>query len=337
MKLFGIDQIPKNISCTVLYYAGKKEDDIDTIDCAKGIVKALKRSGYHAENVVVTHDNWEEKVRSSGDVVFNLVEDETWELYANVAKRLEKLGKAQVGQNVAGLTYVTEKALLKRLMKEKRISTPPFTIYKTIPTGSQTSIPFPVIVKPSHEHAGIGISQKSVVSDSVSMNKQIKFCLDNFQGEVIAESYIKGREIHVTVMGNGKHIHALPLCEILFAGKFMKNWSVYSYDAKWEKKSWEYTDARVLAPAKMDTVLVKNIQELAVKAYRAFKCIDIVRMDVRVDENNIPYIVDLNMNPSLNYYDKQDATLASVYALGWTYEHFIEVLVAIAYKRIQKT
>jgi hypothetical protein len=53
-----------------------------------------------------------------------------------------------------------------------------------------------------------------------------------------------------------------------------------------------------------------------------------------VHAKNTPYIVDVNMNPSLNYYDEEDATLASVYALKWTYEQFIETIAGITYRRI---
>jgi hypothetical protein len=55
---------------------------------------------------------------------------------------------------------------------------------------------------------------------------------------------------------------------------------------------------------------------------------------MRVNKKGMPFIVDVNMNPSINYYDDQDATLASAYALGWTYDQFIERLLAITYKRM---
>jgi D-alanine-D-alanine ligase len=108
---------------------------------------------------------------------------------------------------------------------------------------------------------------------------------------------------------------------------------VYTYDAKWAKKTWEYADAQVGAPAKISADLQKRIKTLSLKAYRACFCRDIARLDMRVDTHEIPYLIDLNMNPSINVYDGQDATLASVYARGWTYDEFIERLLAIAYTR----
>lgn len=138
-------------------------------------------------------------------------------------------------------------------------------------------------------------------------------------------------------MGNGNQVTALPFCEIGFGGDFKDNWDVYTYEAKWDKKSWEYWDARVHAPAVMTRDLHEKIRKLTIKAYRAFGCRDVARMDVRVNEKDQPFIVDVNINPSLNYYDQQDATLASAYALDWTYDQFIETITAITYKRVFKT
>ena len=193
---------------------------------------------------------------------------------------------------------------------------------------------YPLIVKPSGQHAGIGISQDSVVIDQDELVERVKYLFKHFSGEVLAEEFIDGREIHVTVIGNGRKAVALPYCEISFGGEFKDNWDVYTYDAKWDEKSWEYWGARAHAPVRVSRKLDRKIERLALAAYRAFGCRDIARMDIRVDAHDRAYIVDVNMNPSLNYYDSQDATVKSVEAQGWTYGEFIETLVAITYKRV---
>ena len=193
---------------------------------------------------------------------------------------------------------------------------------------------YPLMVKPSGQHAGIGISQDSVVIDQDELKERVKFLFKHFPGEVIAEEFIEGREIHVTVIGNGRKAVVLPYCEIFFGGEFADNWDVYTYEAKWDEKSWEYWGARAHAPAKMDRKLNRRIERLTLAAYRVFGCRDVARMDMRVDTRGRAYIVYINMNPSLNYYDTQDATVKSVEAQGWTYGEFIETLVAITYKRV---
>ena len=330
-----MQNIRRPISVAILYYAGTHKDDEDTISGVKGIEESLKRTGHTVRKIIVTKQNLQQALTTPGDIVFNFVEDDTWELYEKIAYGLERLGRAQVGHDIAGLKYAVRKLPMKHLMKTMHISTPNFKIFnancKRIDSGN---LRFPIIIKPSNQHAGIGISQRSVVTNEKDFVNQVENMKCTYPGEVLAEEFIEGREIHITILGNGKNLTVLPYCEIEFRGKFVSHWNVYTYDAKWAKKTWEYADARVDAPAKIPSDLQAKIKTLALKAYRVFRCRDITRIDVRVDEKDVPFVVDINMNPSINYYDQQDASLASVYALGWTYDQFIERLLAITYERV---
>ncbi len=321
------------LTVAIFYHAGVKQDDEDTMECAKGIEEALTRGGHQVQKVAVTEANWRDAIQAPADVVVNLVEDDQWKLYITVGRALEKLGRAQLGHDLASFDHVTKKAWVKRQLKKHGISTPASMIINKT-SKLPTHLQFPLIVKPSEQHAGIGISQKSVVKNQEELTKQVAYLCDHFPGEIIIEEFITGREIHVTVIGNGKNILTLPLCEIGYGEKSKAAWNIYSYDAKWDKKSWEYWNARVEAPAPVSAALQKKIETLAKKAYRALGCRDVARMDVRIDEQERPYIIDVNMNPSLNYYDEEDATLVSLYALKWTYDQFIETLVQTAYKRV---
>lgn len=325
----------KEITVLILYYSGLKQDDEDTLEGVKGIYEAVTRLGYPIQKIEVTKDNWKEAVKTPADVVFNLVEDDGWELYVKVGKALEKLGRAQIGHDMKNFRYAIKKAWIKRTMKRMGISTPRFLIFNSTSTiALPATMNYPVIVKPSEQHAGIGISQSSVVKDEEALIRQVKSVLTTFSGEVIVEEFIPGREVHVTVFGNDDSIDVLPLCEIGYSGKFTEGWNIYSYNAKWDKKSWEYNDARVHAPAQLSPELTQKIEALAIKAYNAMACRDIARLDVRISVDEVPYVVDINMNPSLNYYDEEDATTASVYAKKWTYDQFVEKVLLASYERV---
>lgn len=326
-----------SITVAILYYHGTKDDDEDTISCAKGIAEALQKLGHSVKKIAVNKKNWKQAVETPADVVFNLVEDDLWDLYRKVGLRLEKLGRAQVGHDTKNFLYTLQKTWVKQKMKKMHIATPLFKIFNHRSTITQVrALEYPIIVKPSQQHAGNGISQDSVVIDQTELEERVNYLFAHYPGDVIAEEYINGREIHVTLLGNGKQVMVLPFCEIGFGGDFKDNWDVYTYESKWDQKSWEYWDARVTAPAIMSKALHEKIRKLTHKAYQAFGCRDVARMDVRINEKDQPFIVDVNINPSLNYYDEQDATLASVYALGWTYNQFIETVAAISYKRVYK-
>lgn len=317
----------------ILYYASGSADDEDTLEGVKGIFEACLRLGHTAVKIQVTKDNWQEAIKVPADVVFNFVEDEAWDLYLKVGLGLEKLKRAQVGHDRQIFKYATQKTLVKKTLINNGLNTPAYKIFKSESSLNDKGLTYPLITKPVHEHAGIGISQSSVVRNTLELQKQVAYILRNFHCDAIAEKFVSGREVHATVMGNGKNIFVLPLCEIRFIGKFKDNWSVYTYESKWDKKSWEYRDARVDSPAKLPIKVTKTINKLALKAYKVFKCRDIARFDFRIDKYGKPYVIDVNINPSLNVYDEQDATVASVKAKGWTYDEFMEKLLEITAKR----
>lgn len=323
-----------SLSALILYYHGSNHDDEDTKLCAKGIVEALRKRGHKVKKIAVTKKNWRRAVQLPGDVVFNLVEDDTWDLYKKVGHRLEQLGKAQVGHDMKSFHYAISKAWVKRKLATEHISTAPFKIFNRRSPIRISNLSYPLIVKPSNQHAGIGISQDSVVNTFEELQTRIRYVFENFPGEVVIEKFIQGREIHVTVLGNDGNISTLPFCEIGFGKKSKKKWKIYTYEAKWDKKSWEYWNAHIESPAKISQNLHDKIQQLALRAYQLFNCRDIARFDFRIDTKGVPYIIDVNMNPSLNYYDPEDATLASVYTLKWTYDQFIETIASITYRRV---
>lgn len=323
------------ITVAILYYAGTGGDMEDSIECARGIAEALEECGHQVNLVQVSEYNWRKAVRTPGEVVFNLVEDDNWQLYVKVGQKLEQLGRAQVGHDMRVFKYVIKKSRVKRRMQALGISTPAFRILNRRSSLIVRGLEYPLIVKPSGQHAGIGISQDSVVIDQDELTDRVKYLFKHFSGEVVVEEFIDGREIHITVLGNNRRLVTLPAAEIEFRGEFADNWDVYTYNAKWETNTWEYWQARVFSPARLSKKDTQRLEKLALKAYRGFGCRDIARMDIRFNEkSHKAYIVDVNMNPSLNRYDDQDATLASTLVLGWTYEEFIETLIAITYKRV---
>ena len=107
------------ISVAILYSGGSSADDQDTLESVNGIAESLTSMGHMVRIFAVTKKNWRKAVRIPGDVVFNLVEDETWELYTKVGVRLEEMGRAQMGHDLNCFRYITKKAWIKRKMKRQ--------------------------------------------------------------------------------------------------------------------------------------------------------------------------------------------------------------------------
>mgnify|MGYP001567034806 CR=1 FL=1 len=323
------------VSITILYYQGLGEDMQDTLDMVTALEQALEEKGHRVNLFRVTRKNWRKSLRVPGEVVFNLVEDENWELYVKVGQALAQMGRAQVGHDMHNFKFATHKTWVKKKLARVGLSTPRFRI---INRRSQIGrhilgLEYPLIVKPSREHAGIGISQDSVVIDQAEMEERVKYLFAHFPGEVVVEEYIEGREITVTVVGNGKHAVVLPFTEREFRGEFAHNWNVYTYEAKWVPESWEHWQTKLVCPARISRLLDLRLERLALAVFRAFGCRDIVRLDIRVDEAEKPYVVDLNVSPAIDH-NPQEEVWRSAEAVGWTYPEFVETLVAITYKRM---
>lgn len=322
------------ISVGILYLATRGPDGDDTRETVQAITEALESRGHMVRVVEVRKNNWRSKLSVPGDVVFNLVEDESWDLYRKVALKLSHMGRAVVGMDEIALPFSTDKLKVTKALVKARVSVPRsrvFTHLSEIP--DLRNLNYPLIVKPSGEHSSWGITQDSVVIDNDELRQQALLVKNKYSGSILVEEYIEGREFHATVIGNGKHLAVLPYVEIDFAGEFADNWNVYTYDAKWEEKSWEYWDSSEIVRTRLPKKLDEDIQKLVKKAFTAAKCKDIARFDIRVDTKNKPYIVDVNMCPGLNPI-KQSPSVKSAVALGWKYDELIETLVAVSYTRI---
>ena len=321
------------VSVAILAYSSRGNDGDDTRETINAIVEALEERGHKVRVAEVKKNNWMKHLRTPGEVVFNMVEDESWELYYKIGKKLAQMGRAVVGMDSVSLLSSVDKARIMKKLKSAGVRVPNHKIFsKSEKIGSIRSLNYPLIVKPAGEHSGWGISQDSVVIDDNEMTERVKYLKEKFSGDVIVEEFIEGRELHATVIGNDKHLVVLPYIEVEFSGEFEDNWTVYSYEAKWEEQTWEYWDTKEKVVLKLGKDMDKKVQEAAKKAFRAAGCRDIARIDMRIDEKNRPYVVDVNASPSMNPL-RQSPSVKSAEALGWTYQELVETLVVICYKR----
>jgi D-alanine-D-alanine ligase len=319
------------ISVAILYTSY----DPDTVEVARQMNEALTSRGHKVRMFEATSRNWKKALRVPGDVVINWIEDENtdWKLWAKVGRHLELLHRAQLGFNSKLIPYSLSKIKMKRRLIAADLSTPSFRVIRK--HGSKTpfrGLNFPLIVKPAGEHASTGISQDSVVIDYNEMFEQANYLFKKYGGEILLEEFIDGHEIHITVIGNKRHVIPLPYVLVDYKGEYRDNWPLLSHNAKWDTHTWEYWDSKQICPVVYHKKIMDNIDNLVKTAFKVLGCVDIVRFDIRLDQKYNPYIIDTNINPHLGYFDQSECWQSAM-ALGWTYADFIETLVAICYKR----
>ncbi len=308
-----------------------KIDEEDTLVMVNHIRGALESSGISTVDFPVNFENLRSLRRLNADLFFNIVEDEEWVLSVRVAKTLDLLGKPVVGSSYDSLRASVSKVAAKRRLIAHDLPTPRFQFFESEDARLDAKMKYPLIVKPESEHAGIGIAQASVVKDTLELKSRLEFVLSSYPGRAVVEEYIEGREIHATVVGNGKRLDVWPLSEYKFESA---GWGIYSYDAKWDESSSEYKGVKLESPALLDLGTRLKIEKLAKEAFIAFGCRDYVRFDMRVRGKDV-YILDINVNPSLTQ-EEFDATWSSAQALGLDYGKMIETLVSVATRRFRE-
>lgn len=250
------------------------------------------------------------------DVIFNFVEsiegNAKYEIF--VTGMFDLLGYQYTGNSSLCLGNCLIKYRTKQLLQFYNINTPKYRILRFSERFSEAEINmhYPLILKLVNEDASIGISEFSVVKDFKSLKKQAKFLFQNYQQDIIAEEYIKGRELNVSILGG----EILPISEIKFKGLPSNLPKIVTYEAKWSPNSVYYTYTNPKCPAELNEIQVTRIKNIALEAYKALGCRDYARVDIRLAKNNQPYVIEVNPNPDLSP-DAGFIRSASVAGIGY--------------------
>jgi len=239
-------------------------------------------------------------VNFSPDVIFNFVESiEGISTYEYCIAGLFELLRFQFTGNVPTcLGNCLDKERTKSILNSFGIASPNSFIIKNHNNISQKEfkLKFPVILKLQNEDASIGISEYSVVENFLALNKQLSFLFENYNKDIIIEEYIDGRELNVAVLGN----KVLPISEIQFEGLPEGFPKIVTYDGKWIAESIYYEYTKPCCPAILNKEMKKKIEEIALSAFNAMNCRDYARVDIRLDSDGTPFVIEVNPNPDIS-------------------------------------
>jgi len=275
----------------------------EVLETVQAVGNMLSAAGFEVARLGVGH---EPRVLVEGlcalrpDVVFNLFEgladrDGT---EAHVAGLLEWLDIPFTGSPCHALTLARSKPLTKYLLQGAGLPTPAFFVVEDLPVPA-SSIPWPVIVKPAHQDASIGLDQGSVVTDRQRLEERVASLLKTYGPPVMVEEFIPGRELNVGLIED-PDLRILPISEVLFVDKDPAYWPIVTYDAKWTPGSRDYEATPPQYPAKVSPRLARRLGELARRAFRLLGCRDYARVDFRVRPTGKAYILEINPNPDFN-------------------------------------
>ena len=293
------------------------------------VCRALRKLGHSTVKVPLSPPL--EQVKNTikaleSDLVFNLFEgfDGMSETEATVANILEELGIPFTGNPSSALALALDKARAKQVLQSGGVRTPrcqvlcPDNVFLF-------DLSFPCIIKPAHEDASHGLSEESVVDDFEHLERQVYRVSKAFRGDALVEEFLEGREFNVTVIGNG-HPIVLPIAEMVYylPPDLPK---LLTFAAKWYKETPYYKGTKARCPAQISDEEIEAISHTAATAFTLIGCCGYARVDMRMDDEGIPNVLEVNPNPDIT---PGYGVARQARAAGMNYDQFIGQILSMA-------
>lgn len=302
------------------------------------VAGALMENG-HEVHLIGFHDNLRRLLDRledfDPDFVFNATESYMGKArydYA-VTALLEMKGYRYSGSPPEALLLARDKATSKKILSWHSVNVPRFAVYAPDDkVGLAKEIEFPVIVKPTHEDASVGISRLSVVTDVESLQERVDFIHRNLNQRAIAEEMIEGRELYVGILGN-RRLQVLPIVELTFDKIREEGKKIATYSAKWDLEYRERWGIKNIFARRIGKRAMEEIVRVSKLAYTALGLRDYGRIDIRLTRDQRVYVLEANPNPYIAFGEDM---ANSAERAGLDYNQFIERIVREAISRYEK-
>lgn len=287
---------------------------------AHRVTTALRQAGYDVTEVEIDHTVLDRVREVAPEFVFIVAHGRNGE-DGSLQALLELLDVPYTGSNSLASALCIDKIMTKRLLQRAGLPTPPFHAFSrrtfqdlgaaTVFDDVMASLGAPVVVKPARMGSSFGIK-------FVSHPDQLRTAVLGsvaYDDEILVEQHVAGRELAVTVIGGeeSEPPRGLPIVEIFSTGEF------YDYEAH-----YDFDVVKLAAPADLDEDVRAVVEAVSLDAYRTLGCRDFARVDLMLDADSRPQILEINTIPGLT---ETGPTPYAADAAGMT---FAELVAAIA-------
>ena len=221
------------------------------------------------------------------------------------------------------LALSLDKGMAKRVVRDAGVPTADFALVERIEDVAKVTLPYPLFLKPVAEGSGKGVNDRSKVDDITALHVVAADLLARFSQPVLVETFLPGREFTVGITGTGEDAEVLGVSEIVPKEKFVG--AGYGFENKetgWEEK----VDIR---PAHGPEAQAAG--QVALGAWRALRCRDGGRIDIRCDAKGAPHFIEVNPLAGLRP-KHSDLCLIAEFA-GLSYEDLIDKIMAAFFRR----
>ena len=283
------------------------------------VYEALLRKGYKA--IKIQLDSTDQIIPNLGkiDIVFSCLHGGIGE-DGTLHALFEILEFPYVGSGVLACALAMNKLQTKRIFTSQGLRTAPWVEYQGQSWDEWNArvldeIKIPCVVKPVAEGSSLGVR---IIRDE---NKLVEACqaTQSEYGNFFVEKFIAGKEITTGILRIDGEDKALPLIELKPKREF------YDYIAKYTPGMTEF-----IIPANLDATKTQQIQEMCLRAHQALGCFGFSRVDLRLDEDGEPYLLEVNTLPGMT--DTSDLPMAAK-ASGIGFDELVEKMLYTAVER----
>lgn len=196
-----------------------------------------------------------------------------------IQRILQEIDIVYTGSGVKASWQAMNKICAKNIFLESNVPTPAFWVWQDNKPLPENMF-YPVVVKPYLSGSSLGVS---IVRGREDLTAAVNYAL-SMQKEVILEEYIAGREFTVGILEE----KALGVVEIIPQGAF------FDFDNKYSG-----TMAKLMSPVDLDEEVYTKIQQTGLMAHQALGCRHFSRADIRLSQEGIPYVLEVNSIPGL--------------------------------------
>ena len=288
-----------NFGKVAVLYGGRSAEREVSLKSGGMVLAALRKKGVDAHPFDPKDRDLQDLVRERFARVFIALHGRFGE-DGTVQGVLEWLGIPYTGSGVLASALAMDKLRAKRLWAAEGL---PTARYEVLDKDSDLKavakrLGTPLFVKPASEGSSVGMSK---VRNSADLEEAFALAV-NYDPVVLAEKFIDGPELTVTILGE----QVLPIIRIETPREF------YDYEAKYIAD-----DTRYLIPCGLPARKEKELQALSHKAFRALGCRGWGRVDLMLDKRGRPYLLEVNTSPGMT--DHSLVPMAAR-AVGTSYE-----------------
>ncbi len=272
---------PQDFGKVAVLMGGQSAERTISLESGNAVTTALCNAGVDAHAIDFDKETFSRLIAGDFDRVFIALHGRGGE-DGTIQGALETIGLPYTGSGVLGSALAMDKIRSKSLWRDVGLKTPAAIELSATSEWDKIAeqIGLPAMVKPVREGSSIGASKVTDIKDLSAAWSQA----NQFDGRVMAESWIEGDEYTVPILNNV----VLPVIKLETSRDF------YDYKAKYEDN-----DTKYICPCGLDDAFEKSLGKLSLEACQ---CLDVsgwARVDIMVDDANQAWLIEVNTVPGM--------------------------------------